>query len=164
MMKYIICILLGCLGKDITAQSNLDALLHRYTDNSVPYISIEELVMCKDEAVVLDSRSKKEYAVSHIATSIFVDYENFTLDTFKKIYPNQNTLIVVYCSVGVRSHTTGKKLINAGYKNVKNLYGGIFEWKNMNLPIINRNAIETDSLHTYSEQWSKYSKNAINVF
>lgn len=163
-MKYFIFIFLSCFAKDIRAQSNLDVLLNRYTNTTVPYISIEELAMSKEEVLLLDSRSKEEYAVSHIATSILIDYEDFNLDVFEKIYPNQDALIIVYCSVGVRSHTTGKKLINAGYKNVKNLYGGIFEWKNKDLPIINTHNVETDSLHTYSQQWSKYSKNAINIF
>jgi len=33
----------------------------------------------------------------------------------------------VYCSLGIRSEVIAKKLKKAGYTNVFNLYGGIFE-------------------------------------
>ena len=69
------------------------------------------------------------------------------LDTYK------DREIIVYCSVGKRSEDIGEKLINAGYKNVKNLYGGIFEWVNEALPIVDNSGKQTNKIHAYSKDW-----------
>ncbi len=51
----------------------------------------------------------------------------------------EESKVVVYCSVGYRSEKIAEKLKAAGYKNVFNLYGGIFEWENQNLPVYDSN-------------------------
>ena len=57
----------------------------------------------------------------------------------------------------------GEKIKEYGYPNVFNLYGGIFEWKNHNLEIVNNNKI-TDSIHIFSKKWSKWVQNGIKVY
>ena len=42
-----------------------------------------------------------------------------------------------------------------GYLNVFNLYGGIFEWFHSNKKVFN-SASETQKIHTYNEDWSKW--------
>ena len=42
-----------------------------------------------------------------------------------------------------------------GYKNVQNLYGGIFEWKNNDGKVYNQQEKETDSVHAFSKHWGK---------
>ena len=81
----------------------------------------------------------------------------------KKI-PNKNEAIVVYCSLGIRSETIGETLKASGYTNIKNLYGGIFEWKNKNFKVYNNKQIETDSIHAFSKTWSKWLKNGIKYY
>lgn len=39
---------------------------------------------------------------------------------------------------------------------MKNLYGGIFEWKNKEYPVIDSTGRETENVHTFSKMWSKY--------
>ncbi len=56
------------------------------------------------------------------------------------------------------------KLKKVGYTNVQNLYGGIFEWKNNHLPVVNAVGKPTDSIHAYSKQWGKYLQNGIKVY
>ncbi|WP_378186415.1 rhodanese-like domain-containing protein [Aquimarina sp. W85] len=163
-MRYFIYILLLNFTQIIFAQISLDSVMQRHTDGSVPSMAIEDFRNGKDNAIILDTRSKDEFDVSHIAQSVFVGYTDFDMNAFKVTYPNQNISIIVYCSIGVRSHFIGKKLILAGYKNVKNLYGGIFEWKNKGFPIVNIRNAKTDTLHAYSKEWSIYSKNAINIY
>jgi 3-mercaptopyruvate sulfurtransferase SseA len=60
--------------------------------------------------------------------------------------------IVVYCSIGARSQDIGKKLKSAGYKEVYNLYGGIFHWVNEDYPVY-KNEEETDEVHAFSKIW-----------
>lgn len=139
-------------------QKSLDKLLQQYNTQSIPYISVEELRMFQmnDTVIILDAREPAEFQVSHIKTAINVGFNNFTsnekqLQKLKKYIP-----IVVYCSVGIRSEEIGEKLKKAGFTNVKNLYGGIFEWKNKNYPVFDSKGTETENVHTFSKIWSKY--------
>jgi phosphatidylethanolamine-binding protein (PEBP) family uncharacterized protein len=74
-----------------------------------------------------------------------------------------NATVVVYCSVGVRSEKIGEKLIAAGYKNVLNLYGGIFEWVNQNLPVYKQNGVQTAEIHTYDNNWERWAERGTRV-
>ena len=80
--------------------------------------------------LILDAREHQEYKASHLKDAIYVGYDDFNLESVQKDIPNKDQDIVVYCSLGIRSEDIAKKLKKAGYTNVKNLYGGIFEWKN----------------------------------
>ena len=72
--------------------------------------------------------------------------------------------VIVYCSVGYRSERLGERLQKMGFENVKNLYGGIFDWKNQGNNIVNENNLETDSVHTYNKAWSQWLYKGIKVY
>ena len=148
----------------LNAQETLSQLLKKNNTHSIPYISVQELAMPKTEAIVLDAREKKEFDISHIRNAIHVGYDFFNLDTVAHRIPDKKSIIVVYCSIGIRSEDIGEKLKKAGYENVRNLYGGIFEWKNRDFPIYNRDQIETDSVHVFSEAWRKWLTNGITIY
>jgi rhodanese-related sulfurtransferase len=161
-LKYF---LLFCLFfQQINAQKSLDKLLNKYNDNSVPYISVNELAKPNTNPILLDAREIEEYNISHLKNAIYVGYKTFNLETILNTIPNKDKAIVVYCSLGVRSEIVAKKLKNAGYNNVKNLYGGIFEWKNKSLSVYNNKKKETDSIHAFSKAWSKWLKKGISYY
>lgn len=138
------------------SQVNLEKLLNKWNKGNVPYISVEKLASLESTVIILDARERREYNVSHIKNAFFVGYEKFNLKDVKKILPqNKNKKIIVYCSLGIRSETVADKLINAGYTNVYNLYGGIFEWKNKNFQIIDSLGKPTENVHTVDRNWSK---------
>lgn len=62
--------------------------------------------------------------------------------------------IVVYCSVGVRSAQFAEKLQQAGYPNVYNLNGSIFEWANENRPLY-QGQQQVTQVHPYNSFWGK---------
>ncbi|WP_346880993.1 rhodanese-like domain-containing protein [uncultured Algibacter sp.] len=163
-MKSIITILCVLCSFQIFAQKSIDKLLKRHNDNSIPYISPQELAIPKSDIILLDSRELKEYNTSHLKNAIHVGYDHFNIDYVKKKIPNKNAKIVVYCSLGIRSESIGDSLTKAGYSHVKNLYGGIFEWKSNNFPIYNTAEKETDSVHTYNKAWSKWLKKGIKIY
>ena len=68
---------------------------------------------------------------------------------------DKNSPVVVYCSVGYRSEKIAEKLSEAGFKDVLNLYGGIFEWDNHGYPL-NNDKGECNVIHGYSWTWSKW--------
>lgn len=146
------------------AQTSIDAILKQYNKGNIPYISVQELNENFEEAIILDAREMNEFKVSHIKNALYVGHKYFNSTKILKQVPDLSQPIVVYCSIGVRSESIGNALKKAGYTNVKNLYGGIFEWKNKNLPIYNIKEQETDSLHAYSKKWSVYLNKGIKVY
>jgi rhodanese-related sulfurtransferase len=137
------------------AQSPIDKLLVQYNKETIPYIKIEKFKKLENP-IILDTRERKEFDVSHIENANCVGYDNFDLKKIKEKYKNLNDTIVVYCSVGIRSEIIGTKLKAVGYKNVFNLYGGIFEWKNKTELVVDNNKIPTENVHTFSKKWSVY--------
>lgn len=146
----------------IFAQKNLDTTLKQLNSESVPYVYVNE-VESTEYIMILDTRKKEEFDVSHIEDAIWVGHKSFEKDSVTKRIPSKETAIMVYCSIGVRSEDIGEKLMKAGYTNVKNLYGGIFEWKNQGNAVFKNNT-ETDSVHTFNKQWGKLLKKGIKVY
>ncbi len=158
-MKNIFSILLFVFAANFaTGQKSLDKLLKTYNSQSIPYISVEELRMLQmnDTVVILDTRETNEFLVSHIASSINVGFNDFSSEEEQLQQLGKSAPIIVYCSVGIRSEQIGEKLKKAGFTNVRNLYGGIFEWKNKNYSVIDSTGVETENVHTFSKMWSKY--------
>tara|TARA_R100000306_G_scaffold10202_2_gene12985 strand:- start:358 stop:858 length:501 start_codon:yes stop_codon:yes gene_type:complete len=158
MKQFSLLILLFLMAKISFAQKNVDELLEAYNTRSVPYISVEELRMFQmnDAVTVLDAREPEEFAVSHIKSAINVGYNDFTSEEKQLQNLNKNIPVVVYCSVGIRSEKIGEKLKKAGFTKVKNLYGGIFEWKNKGYPVFDSAGKETENVHAFSKPWSQY--------
>jgi len=142
----------------------IPGLLKKYNTKSVPYMSVQELAMEKNDVLILDSREPKEYKTSHLKNAICVGYDFFSVDSIQDQLPNKDAKIVVYCSVGIRSETIAEKLKKAGYTNVYNLYGGIFEWKNKDFTVFDSEEKETENIHTFNEAWSQWLKKGNKVY
>lgn len=146
-------------------QEKLDKLLKTWNTRNVPYMSVETLSLPNSDAILLDARELEEFKVSHLKNSLFVSYNNFDLKkTLSKLPKDKNTKIVVYCSLGIRSETVAYKLIQAGYTNVYNLYGGIFEWKNKGFQIVDTLGNPTEKIHAFSKSWGKWLKKGEKVY
>jgi len=134
----------------LVQNKSFDVLLATLLSHSVKEVGAKDVN--KDSTVVFfDSREKNEYNVSHLKNSIWVGYDDFDMSRVKQIPKTQK--IIVYCSVGYRSEKITEKLNKAGYKNVSNLVGGIFEWKNQNNIIVDNAGMETQKVHAYSKTW-----------
>lgn len=143
-------------------QSDMDLLLKEYNKRSVPYISVQDLKKTND-VLILDTRKKEEYEVSHIPGAIWVSEKvNDSIYAFAKAKKDQP--IVVYCSVGIRSEDFGEDLLKRGFNNVQNLYGSIFAWKDEGYELQNIEKKETDSVHVFSKIWGKYLKTGTKVY
>ena len=146
------------------SQESLAELLKKHNSKSVPYISAEELAMPNTQAIILDAREFQEYQVSHIKNAVFVGYNEFDLQQTTSQLNNKQQTIIVYCSLGIRSEDIAEKLSKAGYTNVFNLYGGIFEWKNKGFHVYDNEGNKTENIHAFSPEWSKWLKNGKKVY
>ena len=160
-MKNLILFLLFTLN--CFAQKTIQEVLVKYNKNLVPYISVNELKE-KQNVILFDSRDATEYKVSHLKNANHVGFDDFDSKKIKEKFTNPNATIIVYCSIGVRSEIIGKKLLKMGYKNVFNLYGGIFEWSNQNLPVYDSDDKQTQNVHAFSKEWGKYLKTGNKVY
>jgi len=164
MKKHILIVTLLLISSFGFAQKSISKLLKKHNTESVPYISVQELAMPNAETIILDSRELKEYEVSHIKNAIPVGYDHFNIKTVEEQVTDKSKTIVVYCSVGIRSENIGEKLKDAGYTNVYNLFGGIFEWKNNDFTVYDTNDEPTENVHTFSKEWSKWLTKGKKVY
>lgn len=163
-MKKIILYITILFSIVVSSQETLSELLTKYNNQSIPYISVQELAMPKTNAILLDAREQKEYNVSHLENAIHVGYELFNIDTVLNTLKDKDQKIVVYCTLGVRSEDIAEKLKDEGYTNVENLYGGIVEWKNNNFSVFNLEEKETENVHVCNEFWSKWLTKGVKVY
>lgn len=140
----------------------LDFITKPLQSSAVPKVDIEEAANHQSSYIFLDSREREEYSVSHIKNATYVGYNEFTLDKVAQLPKDAN--IIVYCAVGVRSDKIAGQMIKAGYSNVRNLFGGIFEWINDGKAVYNNAGYPTPYIHGYSRLWGTFLKNDYKVY
>ncbi len=138
-----------------------DIMLQGLLSHSVKEVSVCDIKDKKD-VIFVDARERKEFDVSHIKGAILVGYDSLDLSALDKI--DKSKEVVVYCSVGYRSEKVSEKLENIGFKNVSNLYGGIFEWKNQEQPIVTPKKEPTEEVHAYSKVWGIWLNKGKKVY
>lgn len=137
-------------------------MLNEYYDG-FPTISVEDAKQkIGKDVIFLDTREAKEFSIGHIQGAQCVGYDDFSMSTVNGI--PKDAEIIVYCSIGARSQNIGKKLKKAGYTNVKNLYGGLFHWSNLDYPMVNKWGKSTTNIHGYSPEWGKWIKKGNVVY
>lgn len=147
---------IGQQVEDAAFQKRLKTLL----SHNVQEVSVSDVAK-QERVIFIDAREKDEFEVSHIKGARWVGYKDFDTSRMKGI--SKNAKIVVYCSVGYRSEKITQKLEKAGYKDVANLYGGIFEWVNQGNPVYKSNKA-TQQVHTYNKAWSKWLRKGEKVW
>ena len=140
--------------------TDYDEMLSALYSNTVPLIKANNIEKTENW-VVLDVRAANEYAISHIKGSLWLGYPDTDYSKIEDIAKNQ--MILVYCSVGYRSERVGEILLKKGFINVKNLYGGIFEWVNSKHPIVDKEEKKTNKVHGFEPSWGKWLDTGIVV-
>ncbi|WP_071187903.1 rhodanese-like domain-containing protein [Trichormus sp. NMC-1] len=87
---------------------------------------------------LIDVREPSEYAAEHIPEAQLLPLSKFQPE---QVSLTQGKEIVIYCQSGNRSNQAAKKLVNYGFREFKQLEGGITAWKQSGYPTqINKNA------------------------
>lgn len=131
------------------------SLRHRFP--KVEWISTRELadwLGSKDRPppLLLDVRTQEEWNVSHLPGARRVD-PNASVETAAAGIA-KTTPVVTYCAVGYRSGDLATRLRAAGFTNVRNLEGSIFEWANEHRPLV-RDDQPVKIVHPYSALWGR---------
>jgi rhodanese-related sulfurtransferase len=165
-MKKLFIMLSAAMFSSFFAKAQVTSSAYNLTlkallSHTVPEVSVAQVKELKG-VLVLDAREQNEYEVSHIANAKFVGYDQFNIEELKGIDPNQE--IVVYCSVGYRSEKVAEKIIAAGFNDVSNLYGGIFEWVNQDNLVVDSHGKATANIHAYSKTWGVWLNKGNKVY
>lgn len=136
-----------------------DTMVNSLISSKIDTIGSKDLAARQkyEHFVILDARQKEEYDVSHIRGAKYVGYEDFELSRVSGI--TKTKTIVVYCSIGKRSGDVGEKLKSAGYDDVLNLYGGIFDWTNHGMEVVNDENESVRCVHPYNKVWGIWINN-----
>ena len=85
--------------------------------------------MKKKRIVVLDVRTKEEFAEGHLPHAVNIDVQD-SVNFMQQIQSlRKNKTYVVYCRSGKRSVKASDILINHRFKHIYNMEGGILAWK-----------------------------------
>ena len=89
----------------------------------------EKLLNSDKEVLIIDVRSEYEYEKGHLLNAINLPYDD---DDFKselnEIIDYKDNIVLVYCRSGNRSEKAAVKLVDNGFKNVKNVTDGVDEY------------------------------------
>ena len=80
--------------------------------------SVDYKALVENGAIILDVRSKGEYAQGHVEGSINVPVE--VLHNHLNRFKDKNKTIITCCASGMRSGSAKRMLISQGYTNVHN--------------------------------------------
>lgn len=129
-----------------------------------PQLSVAGLVSSMNKAgpkpLLIDVREPDEYAVSHLPGAVHAQGKDIAA-LVKQAGPDRP--VILYCSVGYRSSRETEKLRRAGFGNVVNLEGSIFEWANDGLPLVQggpESEIATKAVHPFNEEWGALVEDA----
>jgi rhodanese-related sulfurtransferase len=139
------------------------SLRHRFA--KIEWISTSELAdwladKQRPAPVLLDVRTPEEWNVSHLHGARRVE-PNAPAESVAADLPKQ-TPIVTYCAVGYRSGEIADRLRAAGFSNVRNLEGSIFQWANEHRPLV-RGDERVSTVHPYSTFWGRLLNNDVRA-
>jgi rhodanese-related sulfurtransferase len=149
----------SAIGADLDALA--ERLIQRFDD--VEHVVPKTVAAWRstgDDVVLLDVRSREEYAVSRLPGALHVAPGTSATETLGRIGDRVGgARVVAYCAVGQRSSVLAgdieQTLIEAGAEGVYNLRGGIFAWHNAGRSLVDTQG-ETERIHPYSSRWARY--------
>ena len=144
-------VVFGCNAQNKVKNPSYGLMLKTLLSHSVEEATVDDLEeLEKNDIILLDAREKREFEVSHMKNAQWVGYDDFSPKRVKDI--PKDAKVIVYCSVGYRSEKISEQLLDLGYTDVANLYGGLFEWVNQGNEVVTEDST-TKKVHAYDKTW-----------
>jgi len=90
----------------------------------------------KEDAVIVDVRSRDDFRKGHIANSLNVLPADIKSGNFGELEKHKVQPVIVVCGNGISSQESAALLIKAGFEQVTLLKEGIAGWSGENLPLV----------------------------
>lgn len=120
-MPLCLLLLMGCTSQESKEQQNDTNTFQQITAEKA-----NDMIENHEQDVILDVRTKEEYATGHIEGAILLP-DNEVSAKAQDMIPDKTATILVYCRTGNRSKQAAKTLVTMGYTNVYEM-GGIMDW------------------------------------
>jgi rhodanese-related sulfurtransferase len=86
--------------------------------------------------VILDVRTPGEFAEGYIEGARMIDFQGGSFET-EIASLDKDVTYAVYCRSGNRSGQAVKIMQDAGFLKLFNLEGGVIDWANQGMPLVN---------------------------
>lgn len=86
-----------------------------------------EIAKKNPDAIIIDVRRDNEYKAGHIPGAVLFTMENISEKSAKRILPDKDKLVLIYCRSGRRSKIAAQNLVDLGYTNIVE-FGGIIDY------------------------------------
>jgi rhodanese-related sulfurtransferase len=86
--------------------------------------------------ITLDVRTPGEFAEGHLKGARLIDFQSGNFENEISIL-DKNATYTVYCRSGNRSGQAVKVMRDTGFTKVFNMNGGVIDWANAGLPLVN---------------------------
>jgi phage shock protein E len=86
--------------------------------------------------ITLDVRTPGEFAEGHLKGARLIDFQSGNFENEISIL-DKNATYAVYCRSGNRSGQAVKVMRDTGFTKVFNMNGGVIDWANAGLPLVN---------------------------
>ncbi len=108
------------------------------SSSSATDLSVSEFTgkVAEQGVVTLDVRTPGEFNEGHIEGSQLIDFQSGNFENEIAALDKSKTY-AVYCRSGNRSGQAVKVMREAGFNNLYNLNGGVIDWANAGLPLVN---------------------------
>lgn len=107
---------------------------------AVPHLTaaeLDSLLGAGADLVLLDVRTEDEWDAGHIGGAVWLP-RGFLEFKVQELVPDPTRPIVVYCEKGCRGSRAAATLREIGYRDVRDLTGGVEAWAAAGLPLHNR--------------------------
>ncbi|MFI8417838.1 rhodanese-like domain-containing protein [Serratia sp. NPDC078593] len=89
----------------------------------------------KEDAVVVDTRSREDFRKGHIANAINLTASEIKNGSLGELEKHKTQPVIVVCANGTAARAPAEELNKAGFENVTTLKDGIAGWSGENLPL-----------------------------
>ena len=126
------------MKKIITILASVLLLAGCSSSSSAIDLSVSEFSNKVTEAgiITLDVRTPGEFNEGHIDGALLIDFQSGNFENEIASLDKSKTY-AVYCRSGSRSGEAVKVMSDAGFTNLYNLNGGVIDWANAGLPLVN---------------------------
>jgi rhodanese-related sulfurtransferase len=126
------------MKKVITILASVLLLAGCSSSSSAIDLSVSEFSNKVTEAgiITLDVRTPGEFSEGHIDGALLIDFQSGNFENEIASLDKSKTY-AVYCRSGNRSGEAVKVMSDAGFTNLYNLNGGVIDWANAGLPLVN---------------------------
>lgn len=90
----------------------------------------------KEEAIVVDLRSREEFRKGHISSSVNLTPSEIKNNSLGELDKHKTQPIIVTCATGTTSREPAEKLFKAGFERVYILKEGVTGWQGENFPLV----------------------------